>query len=112
MFASYQAQMILLAAEQHLTAPAIAEIVRADEETVGTWLKRYMAEGINGLADKPRSGSPSKVTAVYRELLLKTVRQRPRSWISRTPSGRCSAWPTIWPSRPASGSALRPCGSA
>ena len=71
--------MILLAAEQHLTAPAIAEIVRADEETVGTWLKRYMAEGINGLADKPRSGSPSKVTAVYRELLLKTVRQRPRS---------------------------------
>jgi len=74
-----RAQMILLAAEQHLTAPAIAEIVRADEETVGTWLKRYMAEGINGLADKPRSGSPSRVTAAYREQLLKTVRQRPRS---------------------------------
>jgi transposase len=74
-----RAQMILLAAEQHLTAPAIAEIVRADEETVGTWLKRYLAEGITGLADKPRSGSPSKVTAGYRAQLLKTVRQRPRS---------------------------------
>ena len=29
-----RAQMILLAAEQHLTAAAIAEIVRASEETV------------------------------------------------------------------------------
>jgi transposase len=71
--------MVLLAAEQQLTAPAIAQIVRADPETVGTWLKRYQAEGINGLADKPRVGSPAKVTAAYREQLLQAVRQRPRS---------------------------------
>jgi transposase len=74
-----RAQMVLLAAEQQLTAPAIAQIVRADPETVGTWLKRYQAEGINGLADKPRAGSPAKVTAAYREQLVQAVRQRPRS---------------------------------
>ncbi len=74
-----RAQMVLLAAEQQLTAPAIAQIVRADPETVGTWLKRYQAEGVNGLADKPRVGSPVKVTAAYREQLLQAVRQRPRS---------------------------------
>ena len=102
--------MILLADEQYLTVPAIAEIVRAGGETVGTWLKRYMAEGINGLADKLRSGSPSKVTAEYRGQLLKTVRQRPRSLDQRYSLWTCSSvWPTIWPSRPVSGLQPRPC---
>jgi len=72
-------QMILLAAEQGLAAPAIARIVRSDDDTVLLWLKRYRAEGINGLADRPRAGGPPKVTAEYREQLLRAVRQRPRS---------------------------------
>ena len=37
-------QMVLLAAEQRMTAAEIAEIVRASEETVRRWLKRYLAE--------------------------------------------------------------------
>jgi transposase len=74
-----RAQMILLAAEQHLVASQIGQIVRADPDTVVTWLKRYLAEGVNGLADMPRSGCPVKVTPAYREQLLRTVRQRPRS---------------------------------
>jgi transposase len=72
-------QMILLAAEQHLVASEIAKIVRTDPDTVVMWLKRYLAEGINGLADAPRAGCPSKVTAAYREKLMQVVRQRPRS---------------------------------
>ena len=72
-------QMILLAAEQHLLASEIAKIVRADADTVVAWLKRYLAEGINGLADMPRPGRPDKVTPQYRELLVQSVRQRPRS---------------------------------
>ncbi len=72
-------QMILLAAEQHLVASEIAKIVRTDPDTVVTWLKRYLAEGINGLADKPRVGRPDKVTPAYPEQLLRIVRQRPRS---------------------------------
>ena len=74
-----RSQMILLAAEQGLAAPAIARIVRVDEDTVLLWLKRYVAEGINGLADKPRPGGPAKVTPEYRERLVHVVHQRPRS---------------------------------
>jgi len=74
-----RAQMILLAAEQRLTAPEIAVIVRTSEDTVRRWLKRYRREGIEGLHDVPRPGAPQKVTAAYREQLLAAVRRRPRS---------------------------------
>ncbi|MDP9481221.1 MAG: helix-turn-helix domain-containing protein [Actinomycetota bacterium] len=74
-----RAQMVLLAAEQRLTAAQIAEIVRGSEETVRRWLKRYLAEEVEGLRDVPRPGSPRKVTAEYRELLVHAVRRRPRS---------------------------------
>jgi transposase len=74
-----RAQMVLLAAEQRLTAAEIAEIVRASEETVRRWLKRYLAEGVEGLHDVPHPGAPCKVTEEYRELLVQVVRRRPRS---------------------------------
>ena len=73
-----RAQMVLLSTEKQLVACKIAEIVRVTEVTVLTWLKRYMAEGINGLYDAPRPGGPRKVTPEYREQLLRVVRQRPR----------------------------------
>jgi transposase len=74
-----RAQMIPLAAEQHMVAGEIAKIVRSDPDTVVNWLKRYLAKGIHGLADAPRSGCPSKVTPEYRAQLVQAVRQRPRS---------------------------------
>jgi transposase len=74
-----RAQMVLLAGERPLMPHEIATIVRKDEQTVRRWLKRYMAEGVNGLQDVPRSGASGKVTLVYKEKLIQTVRQRPRS---------------------------------
>ena len=74
-----RAQMVLLAAEENLTAPEIAKIVRKDDQTVRNWLKRYKAEGVNGLLDVPRPGTPIKVTSTYRDRLISTVRRRPRS---------------------------------
>lgn len=74
-----RAQMVLLAAEQRLTAGEIAAIVRESEETVRRWLKRYRAEGVAGLGDRHRGGAPMKVTPAYREQLLFAVRHRPRS---------------------------------
>jgi transposase len=74
-----RAQMVLLAAEQRLTATEIAGIVRASEETVRRWLKRYLAEGVEGLRDAPHPGAPRKVSAEYGELLVHAVRRRPRS---------------------------------
>jgi transposase len=58
-------QMILLAAEQGWTASAISQVVRCDENTVRLWLKRYLAEGIEGLQDDPRPGISPKVTPEY-----------------------------------------------
>jgi transposase len=74
-----RAQMVLLAAERRLTAAQISEIVRASEETVRRWLKRYLAEGVEGLRDEPHPGAPRRVTQEYRQGLIHAVRRRPRS---------------------------------
>src|ERR671937_1785444 len=73
-----RAQIVLLAGEERLSAPAIARIVREDEQTVRRWLKRWLAEGIAGLQDRPMPGGPAKITAAYRAQLLAAVRRRPR----------------------------------
>ena len=71
-----RAQMVLLSAELGLTAAEIAEIVRTSEETVRRWLKRYLAEGVEGLHDEPQPGAPRKVTEEYKKRLLHAVRRR------------------------------------
>jgi transposase len=74
-----RAQIVLLSAEQSYKAEEIAKIVRESHMTVLRWLKRYMAEGIEGLKDAPRPGRNSTVTEAYRKRLLEVVRRRPRS---------------------------------
>lgn len=74
-----RAQIILLSAEQGLKAEEIAAIVRESAVTVLTWLKRYLAEGIEGLQDAPRAGRSTTVTEEFRKCLLESVRRRPRS---------------------------------
>jgi transposase len=74
-----RAQIILLAAEQGMVAAKIGEIVRLNEESVRHWLKRYEAEGIEGLKDDPRPGVEPIVNDEYRAHLIATVRRRPRS---------------------------------
>jgi transposase len=71
--------MVLLSVEQGLKVPQIAAIVRESEATVLRWLKRYLAEGREGLQDAPRPGRPSEGTAAYRAGWLAAVRRRPRS---------------------------------
>jgi transposase len=75
-----RAQMVLLSAEQGLKAEEIAQIVRESSVTVLTWLKRYQAEGAEGLLDAPRTGRNAVVTDEFREKLLASVRCRPRSF--------------------------------
>lgn len=57
-----RAQMILLAIEQSMLAHEIAPIVRRDEQTVRRWIKRFNAEGCEGLSDAPRPGAEVKAT--------------------------------------------------
>jgi transposase len=74
-----RAQIVLLAGEQRLRVSAIAPIMREATQTVRNWLKRWMAEGIEGLKDRPMPGAPSKITQEYKEQVLAAVRRRPRS---------------------------------
>jgi len=74
-----RAQLVLLAAERGLRASEIGEIVRLNEQSVRNWLKRYIAEGVEGLHDRPRPGVAPTVTAAYVEQLVAAVRRRPRS---------------------------------
>jgi transposase len=75
-----RAQRILLSAEQGLKVPQIAVSTRESEATVLRWLKRYRAEGIEGLQDTPRPGRPAPMTETYKAELLAAVRRRPRSF--------------------------------
>ena len=63
-----------------LIAAEIADIVRADEQTVRRWLKRYQSQGLAGLYDSPRPGGPRKVTAAYLSELIEVVRQQPTTF--------------------------------
>lgn len=74
-----RAQMVLLSSEKGLKAEEIAEIVRESAVTVLRWLKRYQAEGVEGLKDAPRTGRTISVTEDFRKQLLEAVRKRPRS---------------------------------
>ena len=74
-----RAQMVLLSAEKGLKAEDIAQIVRESHITILRWLKRYLAEGMEGLKDAPRPGRSRTVTEEYRKQLLESVRRRPRS---------------------------------
>ena len=49
--------------QQRRARPAIAKELELTEVTVRAWLKRFNNEGLDGLADLPRSGCPAMYTA-------------------------------------------------
>ncbi len=49
-------------AAQGLAAPAIAQDLGVNAQTVRKWLKRFNATGLEGLADQPRGGRPATYT--------------------------------------------------
>jgi transposase len=72
-------QVVLSAVEYAMTAPTIAGIVRENDGAVRAWLRRYEAEGTEGLSDRPRPGGSSKITPAFIEEPLAAVRKCPRS---------------------------------
>jgi transposase len=50
---------IVALAHQGRRVPVIATAVGVSEPVVRTWLKRFNADGVAGLADAPRSGRPA-----------------------------------------------------
>ena len=72
-----RARMILLSNERKKIAQ-IGAILDTTPETVGRWIRRYEAEGIDGLHDQPRSGGPRKADAAYETRLLELAQSDPR----------------------------------
>jgi transposase len=71
-----RAQIIQLAREGRLV-PAIATQLGIGQDVVRQWLKRFNAEGLAGLADRPRSGRPTTYTPEQVGVMVATALTKP-----------------------------------
>jgi transposase len=64
-----------------------AKRLKVTVQTVGKWRARFVAHGIQGLADQPRSGAPRSISdALVVAVLAKTLHEKPPDgarWSSR-----------------------------
>lgn len=64
-----------------------ANQLKVTPQTVGKWRARFVALGIRGLADQPRSGAPRSISdALVEAVLVKTLHEKPPDavrWSSR-----------------------------
>lgn len=58
-------------------AEEVAQMQAVSKPTVYGWWKRWMAGGLEGLANKPRSGRPQKADENYIALVQEVVEQEP-----------------------------------
>ncbi len=72
-----RALMVLLVADQQLSVPEVAQMLRYDRQTVRRWLRRYLTGGVPRLRDEPKPGAPPKATPEYREALAQALRTPP-----------------------------------
>jgi len=83
---SERLRMVLLS-DRRYSVPQIAAIFECHEATVREWLRRFEAEGVDGLRDRPRAGRPRKADATARETIRQHVERAPTS------AGlRCGSW--------------------
>ena len=54
--------ILRVAAPEHPSNVQVATELACERHTVGRWRQRYLADGLNGLQDAPRSGRPRRVS--------------------------------------------------
>jgi Homeodomain-like domain len=54
--------ILRVAAPDHPSNLQVATELACERHTVGRWRQRYLADGLNGLQDAPRSGRPRRVS--------------------------------------------------
>jgi len=69
---------MILQSSQGIKVSAIASTWDTTIQTVLKTIHRFNAEGLVSLADKPRSGRPTKATDQYVEVLKEAVQKSPR----------------------------------
>ena len=79
---------IVLRAAEGLSNQEIARRLGVTGATVGKWRERYRANGMEGLADEPRSGTPRKISdAKVEEAVTQTLESLPTAathWSTRS----------------------------
>ena len=63
-----RAQAVLLSAQGY-KLDQLADILRADRDTVSGWLDAWQEQGLDGLTDAPKSGRTPKIDAVIKTYL-------------------------------------------
>lgn len=58
----------------------VAEMLLVAVSTIYSWWRRWEAEGVAGLVNKPKSGRPSKATAEYCKKLDEALEQEPAAY--------------------------------
>jgi len=61
------------------TPEAVSQVVLVSANTIWTWHRRYRQSGLQGLADKPRSGRPHKADEGYLVKLEQLLETDPRT---------------------------------
>ena len=56
----------------------VATIMSVSQPTVYSWHHRWQADGLEGIANRPKSGRPRKANAAYVELLEQVTEQDPQ----------------------------------
>lgn len=71
----------------------VARDLRVNEDTVGKWRQRFMAQRVDGLLDEPRPGAPRTVSdAQVEQVVTLTLERTPREathWSTRAMAARC-----------------------
>jgi transposase len=82
-----RARIVLLSADG-LGVQEIADMLSVDHQVVRRWLKRYLADGFDGLKDRRRSGRPAEIGPHIWQKLATLVVQLPEKF--RVPLARWS----------------------
>lgn len=84
----WQRARIILECERLSTDLEVAEVVGVTAATVGKWRRRFVVNGIAGLADAPRPGGPRSIDdESIAQLLRMTLETKPRGathWSTRS----------------------------
>src|SRR6266511_3844463 len=79
---------IVLRCAQGLSNEAVAVELDVHAATVGKWRRRFVAEGLDGLLDEPRSGAPRRISdEQVEEVIRRTLEERPQTathWSTRS----------------------------
>lgn len=84
---------IVLLCSNGLSDIQVAKETGVSHATAGKWRKRFIAAGVAGLADAPRSGTPRTITdEMVEDVIKRTLETRPKNathWSTRSMARQC-----------------------